>query len=271
MVRLIRIIVFLISILIILASDVYIFDGYISDDTTDINSNINVKHIKLSTPARNETLHGILTTISSASSISHVFMGEDDHCDRKQTSKRAKELDCLFAINGGPFDMNTGACMGTVVSNDVIIQVNDTAGFASFGVSKTNNKLVFGDITSTIIKDNNLSEVISGFIGPLLIANNQVIESGSTLIAQRQAIGIDKDGRILFLTVDGAESQDRGMTINELGQHFLDLGAITALNLDGGGSTSTFYNGETINHTTCADYLIPNCERKVSNIICIKQ
>ena len=176
--------------------DVYIYDGYISN-TDDINSNIDVKHIKLYTSARNETLHGILTTISSASIISHVFMGEDDYCNMKKTSQRAKELNCLFAINGGPFDMKTGACMGTIVSNNVIIQVNDTAGFASFGISKNNNKLIFGDIKSNIIKNNDLSEVVSGFIGPLLIINNKIIESSSTLIAQRQAIGIDKNGKIL--------------------------------------------------------------------------
>jgi hypothetical protein len=59
-------------------------------------------------------------------------------------------------------------------------------------------------------------------------------------MAPRTAIGIDRDTHeILILVVDGRQAFSRGMTMVELADEMIDLGADEALNLDGGGS-STF-------------------------------
>jgi len=55
----------------------------------------------------------------------------------------------------------------------------------------------------------------------------------------RTAIGIDRDtGDILLLVVDGRQSFSRGVTMVELADMMIDLGADEALNLDGGGSST---------------------------------
>jgi hypothetical protein len=55
----------------------------------------------------------------------------------------------------------------------------------------------------------------------------------------RTAVGIDEDtGEVLILAVDGRQSDSRGMTMVELANTMIDLGADEALNLDGGGSTT---------------------------------
>ncbi len=55
----------------------------------------------------------------------------------------------------------------------------------------------------------------------------------------RTAIGIDRDtGRVLMLAVDGRQDFSRGYTMLELARLMVDLGAESALNLDGGGSTT---------------------------------
>ncbi len=55
----------------------------------------------------------------------------------------------------------------------------------------------------------------------------------------RTAIGLDQSGKKLFLVaVDGRQSQARGMSQTEMGQLMVELGCYTALNLDGGGSTT---------------------------------
>ena len=83
-------------------------------------------------------------------------------------------------------------------------------------------------------------------------------------------MGIDAEGMLLFLIVDGAELRDRGMTITELGDAFVDLGAVYALNLDGGGSTTAWVNGEGfIDRPTCTDYIFPECARDVASAICV--
>ena len=58
----------------------------------------------------------------------------------------------------------------------------------------------------------------------------------------RTAVGIARGGRTLILVaVDGREYLNAGMTLRELGDLMLALGARDAINLDGGGSTTLVY------------------------------
>src|SRR5690606_17424999 len=51
----------------------------------------------------------------------------------------------------------------------------------------------------------------------------------------RTAIGRTRDGEMLLVTVDGRQAHSAGMTMWELAELMLDLGAHEALSLDGGG------------------------------------
>ena len=56
----------------------------------------------------------------------------------------------------------------------------------------------------------------------------------------RTAVGIDRDtNSVLLLVIDGRQSFSRGYTMVELANLMLELGAEDALNLDGGGSSTT--------------------------------
>ncbi|GAA1710044.1 phosphodiester glycosidase family protein [Kribbella yunnanensis] len=58
-------------------------------------------------------------------------------------------------------------------------------------------------------------------------------------LAPRTAIGFDADGsRMILLTVDGRATGSRGLSLKEMGQLMIGLGADDALNLDGGGSST---------------------------------
>lgn len=60
----------------------------------------------------------------------------------------------------------------------------------------------------------------------------------------RTAVGIMKDGTLLFVTVDGRNpTHSVGASIPELTTLMQNLGAVDAMNLDGGGSTATYVNG----------------------------
>ncbi|MDQ3938294.1 MAG: phosphodiester glycosidase family protein, partial [Chloroflexota bacterium] len=54
----------------------------------------------------------------------------------------------------------------------------------------------------------------------------------------RTAVGITAGGRVILVTVDGRSSTSGGLTLPELAEVMLGLGAVSALNLDGGGSTT---------------------------------
>ena len=60
----------------------------------------------------------------------------------------------------------------------------------------------------------------------------------------RTAMGIKQDGTLLLLTVDGRTERATGMSLAALAEYLVSLGAIHAINLDGGGSTTAYVRGE---------------------------
>lgn len=57
--------------------------------------------------------------------------------------------------------------------------------------------------------------------------------------AARTAVGLKADGTLVLYTVDGGQSgYSGGVTLAELAARMVELGCVTALNLDGGGSTT---------------------------------
>lgn len=76
---------------------------------------------------------------------------------------------------------------------------------------------------------------------PLLLNGVQTVIN-DRLLHPRTAVGIDIDGRkLLLLVIDGRTESSRGYTMVELARMMRALGAESALNFDGGGS-STLYS-----------------------------
>jgi hypothetical protein len=89
--------------------------------------------------------------------------------------------------------------------------------------------------------------------GPRLLAGGAVADEGftSTLVERRHprtAMGVLPDGRIVLLVVDGrSPPHSLGMTLLELAMELRRLGAVDAMNLDGGGSSTMVVNGRVVN------------------------
>jgi exopolysaccharide biosynthesis protein len=91
-----------------------------------------------------------------------------------------------------------------------------------------------------------VTQIIGG--GPRLVRDGELYITGEEerfqadiLVgrAPRTAIGITGDGKLLLVTVNGRQPNiSVGMTLSELGNLLIELGALQAMNLDGGGSTT---------------------------------
>lgn len=82
----------------------------------------------------------------------------------------------------------------------------------------------------------------------------------------RTAIGKDPSNNVIVIVADGNSAIGRGLTFKELADLFIQYGADTAINLDGGGSTAIAINGIVVN--------VPNDdgrlgERNVINHLCV--
>ena len=65
--------------------------------------------------------------------------------------------------------------------------------------------------------------------------------------APRAALGLKKDGTLLLLVIDGRSATSSGLTLEELAQYLVKLGAESAVNFDGGGSSEMVINGRIVN------------------------
>ena len=63
----------------------------------------------------------------------------------------------------------------------------------------------------------------------------------------RTFAGVDRSGRLLLATADGIPGVSEGLTLTEEAEVMRSLGAIVAMNLDGGGSTQFASDGQLIN------------------------
>jgi len=87
--------------------------------------------------------------------------------------------------------------------------------------------------------------------------------------APRNAVGHDSRGRLLQFEADGEEDIELGLTLWEfadiLATHF---DVVNAVNVDGGGSSTTVFKGKVVSRPTCRD--TPEiCERSVTTISCV--
>ncbi|MGQ9697520.1 MAG: phosphodiester glycosidase family protein [Armatimonadota bacterium] len=101
---------------------------------------------------------------------------------------------------------------------------------------------------------NDVTNAISG--GPYVVKNaREYIDLAAEGFAQsfgvlrhpRTLLGVTESGRLLIVTVDGRQSISAGMTLQEAARLMLSLGAVTAVNLDGGGSTTLAVRGVVVN------------------------
>lgn len=81
--------------------------------------------------------------------------------------------------------------------------------------------------------------------GPFLVRDGKPYIMMSTAssrareVAPRTVVAVSKDKKTVhFITVDGRQSHSKGMNMKELADYLVSLGVDTAINLDGGGSTT---------------------------------
>lgn len=99
-----------------------------------------------------------------------------------------------------------------------------------------------------------VQQSVSG--GPWLVKDGQVFvdaeaqgfgASFSNTLHPRTALGLTADGKLLIVTVDGRQTISGGISLPNLAKLMIQLGAVNAINLDGGGSTTLAAHGILLN------------------------
>jgi len=175
----------------------------------------------------------------------------------ENTSAIAEDNGAVFAINGdyygfrdtgivirnGVVYRDEGAREGLAFYRDGTVQVYDetTTSADELVAAGVWNTLSFGP---AILED---SEVVDGIEDVEVDTNvgNHSIQGDQP----RTAVGVIDANHLVFVVVDGrSPGYSEGVTLPELADIFQDLGATTAYNIDGGGSSTLYFDGEVVNH-----------------------
>lgn len=169
------------------------------------------------------------------------------------TSEIARQCGAVAAVNAGGFvdPQGTGngrLPVGVIIHNGYFITGENLKGKVDLVGFDYQGQLIAGSYTIKEMKQMNIREGIT--FGPVLIMNGkkQIKGDGGWGIGPRTAIGQKRDGTVLLLVIDGRQPlYSPGAYLSDIQNILYENGAVVAANLDGGSSTTMYYNGKVIN------------------------
>ena len=189
---------------------------------------------------------------------------------KERTSDIATSNNAILAINGDYYGFRNS---GYVIRNSTLYRDTKSGDNNQDLVIYSDGSFEIvdeSDIDANELMNKSATQVLS--FGPGLIEDRQITVDENTEVSMskssnpRTAIGcIDKNHYVLVVS-DGRTSESEGLSLYQLATLMKDYGCEIAYNLDGGGSSTMWFNGQVINKPTLGRSIE---EREVSDIVYI--
>ena len=189
-----------------------------------------------------------------------------------KTSETAADNNAILAVNGDYYGANS---TGYVIRNGVVYRdtVRENSSNGDLAIYKDGSfKIIYEDQISAeqLVKDGVINLLA---FGPALVENGEIAVGKNQEVGQamasnpRTAIGIIDENHYIIVVSDGRTSESKGLSLYQMAEVMKSYGVKTAYNLDGGGSSTLYFNGQVINKPTTGGNKIS--ERAVSDIVYI--
>ena len=188
-----------------------------------------------------------------------------------KTSVTAAENNAILAVNGDYYGANS---TGYVIRNGVVYRdtVREDSSNGDLAIYKDGSfKVIYEDEISAdqLVKDGVVNLLA---FGPSLVEDGVITVDTNSEVGQsmasnpRTAIGIIDENHYIIVVSDGRTSESEGLSLYQLAEVMKSYDVKTAYNLDGGGSSTLYFNGQVINKPTTNGTI---SERAVSDIVYI--
>ena len=188
-----------------------------------------------------------------------------------KTSVTAAENNAILAVNGDYYGANS---TGYVIRNGVVYRdtVREDSSNGDLAIYKDGSfKVIYEDeITADQLVKDGVVNLLA--FGPSLVEDGEITVDTNSEVGQsmasnpRTAIGIIDENHYIIVVSDGRTSESEGLSLYQLAEVMKSYGVKTAYNLDGGGSSTLYFNGQVINKPTTNGTI---SERAVSDIVYI--
>lgn len=240
-------------------------------DTSYSDGNISVN---LTEKTVNETQVYVADITISSSDYLKTALAQNSYGTNvtAKTSVTAGENNAILAVNGDYYGANSS---GYVIRNGVVYRdsIREDASNGDLAIYKDGSfKIIYEDQVSAdqLVQDGVVNLLA---FGPSLVENGEISVSTNAEVGQamasnpRTAIGIIDENRYIIVVSDGRTSESKGLSLYQMAEVMKSYGVKTAYNLDGGGSSTLYFNGQVINKPTTGGSKIS--ERAVSDIVYI--
>jgi hypothetical protein len=188
---------------------------------------------------------------------------------RTKTSAMGAQNGALAAINGGFFAIESTGLSTGLLRIDGVLVVPAKPGQASLGIGSDHRLRV------ATRPEGDWPEVEDALgAGPMLLRDGAVVDHGARqrrIRHPRSAIGVGKDGSVVWLTADGRTDKAAGLAHEETAAILQALGCVDAVNLDGGGSTTLWVAGRGVVNHPCDNKKYDHAgERAVANAVLLR-
>lgn len=188
----------------------------------------------------------------------------------EKTSEISERAGAILAINGDYYGTREE---GYVLRNGVLYRSTAAAGQKDLVIYADGSVSIISEdeITAEALLETGAQQILS--FGPSLIEDGAITVSEEDEVGKakasnpRTAVGVIDDLHYVFVVSDGRTDESAGLSLVQLAGFMKSLGVITAYNLDGGGSSTMYFNGQIINEPTTNGKSIK--ERSVSDIVYI--
>lgn len=200
---------------------------------------------------------GYLITVYDESRVS-IVRGYSK--DGELLESIAERCGAAAAVNASGYvsSKNQSAANGLVIYNGKSAGERNNCQ-RSFVAADYSNHLYIGTLSTKEILNAGFKDVVE--FGPVLILNGEPcdISGNGGGLAPRTAIGITADRKVLLLVLEGRHGLDFGASLRTVQEIMLEYGAVNACNLDGGFSSSMYYEGELISaNGNISERMLPN-------------
>ncbi len=240
-------------------------------DTSYSDGNISVN---LTEKTVNETQVYVADITISSSDYLKTALAQNSYGTNvtAKTSVTAGENNAILAVNGDYYGANSS---GYVIRNGVVYRdsIREDASNGDLAIYKDGSfKIIYEDQVSAdqLVQDGVVNLLA---FGPSLVENWEISVSTNAEVGQamasnpRTAIGIIDENHYIIVVSDGRTSESKGLSLYQMAEVMKSYGVKTAYNLDGGGSSTLYFNGQVINKPTTGGSKIS--ERAVSDIVYI--
>jgi len=210
-----------------------------------------VRRLLRTSTGPNWRIHALVVDLS----VPGVRFEATQSSQRKRTpSSFAKLIGAQAAINADFFSYTDYSTSGLAAGGGVAwTDTKDTTSSGTVAFDKDATRVEISKPSLTVPFDKTwMWGVVSGH--PQIVIDGVAQPTGTSSFCTtrhpRTMVGISKDNKTFYMAVvDGRSSASVGMTCGEMGTLMKGLGAWTALNLDGGGSSAMYVAGVGIVNT----------------------